>query len=248
AVSASIDTIFTVVTSPDVSVARMWGHMTPSLTAADSAVYKRPLLYDELASKTGAAEYPEDNERWVVFYGPNTTKTVSPEACSKGYFPSVEQLDSLYSKYPNGAIKTAQGWPIIRSYWSGTNAGTITPGAPPYDYYTVDLNDDAHRKVPNISDSDRQYQICAATPQPLAGRITLTSTLATDSDIQAVKAKNSDSIPLVITTTDAAGNPVPYTPFSLIRDAGTARNTSYTFTGSTNMMLAPPTGSAQQFY
>lgn len=60
--------------------------MTPSLTAADSAVYKRPLLYDELASKTGAAEYPEDNERWVVFYGPNTTKTVSPEACSKGYF------------------------------------------------------------------------------------------------------------------------------------------------------------------
>lgn len=63
-----------------------------------------------------------------------------------------------------------------------------------------------------------------------------------------MKAKNSDSIPLVITTTDAAGNPVPYTPFSLIRDAGTARNTSYTFTGSTNMMLAPPTGSAQQFY
>lgn len=240
--------IFTVITSPDVSVARMWGHMAPSLTAADGAVYKRPSLYDELASKTGAAEYPEDNERWVVFYGPNTTKTVSPEACPKGYFPSVEQLDSLYSKYPNGAIKTAQGWPIIRSYWSGTNAGTITPGAPPYDYYTVDLNDDAHRKVPNISDSDRQYQICSATPQTLAGRITLTSTLATDSDIQAVKAKNSDSIPLVITTTDAAGNPVPYTPFSLIRDAGTARNTSYTFTGSTNMMLAPPTGSAQQFY
>ncbi|ECI7964421.1 hypothetical protein E2D61_09010 [Salmonella enterica subsp. enterica] len=248
AVSASIDTIFTVVTSPDVSVARMWGHMTPSLTAADGAVYKRPLLYDELASKTGAAEYPEDNERWVVFYGPNTTKTVSPEACPKGYFPSVEQLDSLYSKYPNGAIKTAQGWPIIQSYWSGTNAGTLTPGVPSYDYYTVDLNDDAHRKVNNNSDSDRQYQICAATPQPLAGQITLTSTLATDSDIQAVKAKNSDSIPLVITTTDAAGNPVPYTPFSLIRDAGTARNTSYTFTGSTNMMLTPPTGSAQQFY
>lgn len=248
AVSASIDTIFTVVTSPDVSVARMWGHMTPSLTAADGAVYKRPLLYDELASKTNAAEYPEDNERWVVFYGPNTTKGASPETCPKGYFPSVEQLDSLYSKYPNGAIKTAQGWPIIRSYWSGTNAGTLTPGMPSYDYYTVDLNDDAHRKVPNISDSDRQYQICSATPQTLAGRITLTSTLATDSDIQAVKAKNSDSIPLVITTTDAAGNPVPYTPFSLIRDAGTARNTSYTFTGSTNMMLAPPTGSAQQFY
>ncbi|WP_348253768.1 hypothetical protein, partial [Salmonella enterica] len=69
-----------------------------------------------------------------------------------------------------------------------------------YDYYTVDLNDDAHRKVPKISDSDRQYQICSATPQALAGRITLTSTLATDSHIQAVEAKNSDSIPVLITT------------------------------------------------
>ncbi|WP_348234566.1 adhesion domain-containing protein, partial [Salmonella enterica] len=76
---------------------------------ADGAVYKRPSLYDELASKPGAAEYPEDNERWVVFYGPNTTKPVSPEACPMGYFPSVEQRVSLYSKYPNGAIKTAQG-------------------------------------------------------------------------------------------------------------------------------------------
>ncbi|VEA34374.1 putative exported protein [Salmonella enterica subsp. enterica] len=58
AVSASIDTIFTVVTSPDVSVARMWGHMAPSLTAADGAVYKRPSLYDELASKTGCCGVP----------------------------------------------------------------------------------------------------------------------------------------------------------------------------------------------
>ncbi|UQQ18420.1 DUF823 domain-containing adhesin [Salmonella sp. WGH-01] len=100
--------------------------MTPSLTAADSAVYKRPLLYDELASKTGAAEYPEDNERWVVFYGPNTTKTVSPEACSKGYFPSVEQLDSLYSKYPNGAIK-----PPVAGRSSVLTGAAQTPGQSP---------------------------------------------------------------------------------------------------------------------
>ncbi|WP_404947365.1 adhesion domain-containing protein [Salmonella enterica] len=248
AVSASIDTIFTVVTSPDVSVARMWGHMAPSLTAADGAVYQRPLLYAELSSKTGAAEYPEDNERWVVFYGPNTTKTVSPEACSKGYYPAVEALDSLYSKYPSRTINTAQGWPVYYSYWSGTNAGTITPGAPPYDYYTVDLNDDAHRKVPNISDSDRQYQICATTPLPQATQITLTSPQAMDDAIQAVKAKNSESIPLLITTTDAMGNPVPYATFSLKRDAGKARNTDYTFTGSTNMTVTPLTGAQQQFY
>ncbi|VFS83441.1 putative exported protein (RatA) [Salmonella enterica subsp. enterica] len=36
-----------------------------------------------------------------------------------------------------------------------------------------------------------------------------------DDAIQAVKAKNSESIPLLITTTDAMGNPVPYATFSL---------------------------------
>ncbi len=64
AVSASIDTIFTVViTSPDVDVARMWGHMLPSLTAADGAEYQRPQLYAELAT-VRAAQYTEDNEIW----------------------------------------------------------------------------------------------------------------------------------------------------------------------------------------
>ncbi|WP_256871205.1 hypothetical protein, partial [Salmonella enterica] len=28
-----------------------------------------------------------------------------------GYYPAVEALDSLYSKYPNRTINTAQGWP-----------------------------------------------------------------------------------------------------------------------------------------
>ncbi|WP_254870152.1 adhesion domain-containing protein, partial [Salmonella enterica] len=70
AVSASIDTIFTVVTSPDVGVARMWGHMAPSLTAADGAVYQRPLLYAELASTDNTTTKQETNETWAVFHGP----------------------------------------------------------------------------------------------------------------------------------------------------------------------------------
>lgn len=61
----------------------------------------------------------------------------------------------------------------------------------------------------------RQYQICATTPLPQATLITLTSPQAMDDAIQAVKAKNSESIPLLITTTDAMGNPVPYATFRL---------------------------------
>ncbi|MGS9159787.1 adhesion domain-containing protein, partial [Salmonella enterica subsp. enterica serovar Infantis] len=66
AVSASIDTIFTLVTSPDFSVARMWGPMAPSLTAADGAVYQRPQLYAELARTDTTPSKQETNETWAV--------------------------------------------------------------------------------------------------------------------------------------------------------------------------------------
>ncbi|MDI5166044.1 DUF823 domain-containing adhesin, partial [Salmonella enterica subsp. enterica serovar Montevideo] len=42
----------------------------------------------------------------------------------------IASLDSLYSKYPNRTIKTAQGWPINRSYWSGSSSGSLTGGKP----------------------------------------------------------------------------------------------------------------------
>ncbi|EKF5619774.1 hypothetical protein OZQ94_002530 [Salmonella enterica subsp. enterica] len=246
AVSASIDTIFTVITSPDVSVARMWGHMLPSLTAADGAVYQRPLLYNELSSTTNIAQYAEDNEYWAGFFGPNSGKS-TPDSCAAGYYPAVESLDSLYDKYPDRMIKTAQGWPINRAYWSGSNAGTLSTGVSK-SYYAVDLDDDARRATSSVSTNDRQYQICSATPQALAAQITLTSTLAMDSDTQTVKVKNSESLPLVVTTTDALGNPVPYTAFSLKRDAGTARNAGYRFSNAINMELTPFGGSVQQLY
>lgn len=242
-VSASIDTIFTVVTSPDVDVAHMWGHMLPSLTAADGAVYQRPLLYNELSSTTNISLFTEDNEVWAGFYGPNSGKN-NPNNCAAGYYPSVAALDSLYSKYPGRTIKTAQGWPINHSYWSGS-AGTRFSTSKPNLYYTVDLDDDAHREIANSSSNDMQYQVCATTPQALAAQITLTSTLATNSDTQAVKVKNSESIPLIVTTLDAAGNPAPYTAFTLKRDAGTARKTTYKFSGAINTVLTPASGSPQ---
>ncbi|EBV1218375.1 hypothetical protein DNW00_17190 [Salmonella enterica subsp. enterica serovar Neunkirchen] len=246
AVSASIDTIFTVITSPDVDVARMWGHMLPSLTAADGAEYQRPQLYAELANQASAAQYTEDNEVWAGLYGPESSKTDPAVNCAAGYFPSVEALDSLYSKYPNRTIKTAQGWPINRSYWSGSSSWSLT-GGKPRSYYTVDLDDDSRRSVVNDGVNDRQYQICATTPKTQATQITLTSTLATDDTIQAVKAKNSESIPLLVTTTDAAGNPVPYTTFSLKRDAGTPRKADYPFTNSYTMTMTQSGGATQEF-
>lgn len=246
AVSASVDTIFTVITSPDVNVAHMWGHMQPSLTAADGEVYERPLLYSELSSTSNTVQYTEDNESWAGFYGPASGKN-NVASCGAGYFPSVVALDSLYSQYPGRTIKTAEGWPINRSYWSGTSAGSLSTSKPDA-YYTVDLDDDAHRSASNSASSDMQYQICSAKPMTPAALITLTSALATDGGAQAVKVKNSESIPLIVTTTGSAGNPAPYTRFALTRDAGVARDTSYKFSGRTDMTLTSPGGSPQQLY
>ncbi|HAF2127604.1 TPA: hypothetical protein G9F27_001734 [Salmonella enterica] len=250
AVSASIDTIFTVVTSPDVSVARMWGHMAPSLTAADGAVYQRPLLYAELSSTDNTASKQETNETWAVFHGP-ASEGANPARCAAGYYPAVEALDSLYSKYPSRTINTAQGWPVYYSYWSGSNSTSFSSGAKLDFYYAVDLADGSRRSENSATSTAWQYQICATTPLPQATQITLTSPQAMDDAIQAVKAKNSESIPLLITTTDAMGNPVPYATFSLKRDAGKARNTDYNkfnTTNATNMTVTPLTGAQQQFY
>ncbi|MCV4861517.1 DUF823 domain-containing adhesin, partial [Escherichia coli] len=50
---ATLDTIFTVVTSPDSDKAKMWGHMPETVTAVDGTVFKRPLLLKELSSTSG---------------------------------------------------------------------------------------------------------------------------------------------------------------------------------------------------
>ncbi|EDT1456703.1 hypothetical protein CE894_001433 [Salmonella enterica subsp. enterica serovar Ramatgan] len=243
AVSASIDTIFTVITSPDVDAARMWGHMSPSLTAEDGTVYQRPLLYDE-TNKSNVVSYLEDNETWAGFFGPTTTKT-NPANCASGYYPALASLDSLYRKYPDRTIKTAQGWPVVRSYWSNSNAGSISSSTS-RNYYAVDLSDDTRRAAGVDSTYSTQYLICSPTSQVPAMQITLTSTLATDSDVQAVKVKNSESLPLIVTTTDAAGNPAPYAFFSLTRDAGSARKAGYDFTGNADIGVAQSSGATQQ--
>ncbi|VEA34394.1 outer membrane protein RatB [Salmonella enterica subsp. enterica] len=59
---ASIDTIFTVVTSPNSDKAKMWGHMPETTTAANGVVFKRPLLSAEIASGFTHGDNTENNE------------------------------------------------------------------------------------------------------------------------------------------------------------------------------------------
>lgn len=247
----NVDVIFTTITSPDSDKASMYGHMIESATATLNGItytFTRPKL---AAEASGADSRVDDtNETWAVFHGP-ASEGANPARCAAGYYPAVEALDSLYSKYPSRTINTAQGWPVYYSYWSGSNSTSFSSGAKLDFYYAVDLADGSRRSENSATSTAWQYQICATTPLPQATQITLTSPQAMDDAIQAVKAKNSESIPLLITTTDAMGNPVPYATFSLKRDAGKARNTDYNkfvATNGTNMTVTPLTGAQQQFY
>ncbi len=55
--------IFTVITSPDVDGANMWGHMRGVVDAGN--LYKRPLLAVEASHKDG--QFSENNEEWATF-------------------------------------------------------------------------------------------------------------------------------------------------------------------------------------
>ncbi|WP_342344241.1 adhesion domain-containing protein [Citrobacter sp. FP75] len=220
-VSASLDTIFTVVTSPDSDKAALWGHMADTLTAADGTIYHRPLLYAELSNTLSVVSYTEDNEAWTRFYGPDGRKN-NAEMCAAGYYPAIDGLDALYRQYPDRRIKTAQGWPIDYSYWSGSYASQFSSEAP-INFYVVDLDDGSHHSVSAKDASAMQYQICTSTEAALATTIALTSTMAMDETAQAVKVKTGERVPLTITTKDAAGNPVGNTAFTLTRDQGSRR-------------------------
>ncbi|EHA3629504.1 hypothetical protein JKM55_004589, partial [Salmonella enterica] len=73
---ATQNVIFTVVTSPDVAQARMWGHMQGVVEAGN--IYKRPLLADEAAQDTGS-EF-ENNEYWATF----NSVTAATNQCGAG--------------------------------------------------------------------------------------------------------------------------------------------------------------------
>ncbi|MBU5885540.1 hypothetical protein JVW21_20705, partial [Vibrio cholerae O1] len=47
---------------------------------------------------------------------------------------AIDALDALYRQYPDRSIKTAQGWPIDYSYWSGSYVSKFSSEAP-IDFY-----------------------------------------------------------------------------------------------------------------
>ncbi|OTA17485.1 adhesin/invasin [Xenorhabdus vietnamensis] len=109
------DVIFTVITSPDVSVADYWGHMK-DVVRLNGINYYRPLLHKEWL---GAANYGwSNNEAWSA-----TLVSQAQQRC-KNKLPTVSELQEL-SKLP---LYNEYGWPVNERFtvWSDEPVSGVT--------------------------------------------------------------------------------------------------------------------------
>ncbi|KFC96458.1 RatA family protein [Leminorella grimontii ATCC 33999 = DSM 5078] len=201
-VTDSIDTIFTVVTSPDSDKATMWGHMPETVTAADGTVFKRPLLMAELPEGVSKNAYKENNEDWAT-----VDFEVIKDACGPAYVPTLDAMQSLYDAWPNGAINLQKGWPVVgKAYQTGTTDLTKS-----FDNrYAKSINMENGSAKTSLW-NEKLYFVCQQSPHAAATQLTISSSRYKESDGFA-KAKVGETIPVTITTLDAQGNPVGNTP------------------------------------
>ncbi|EHR9118818.1 hypothetical protein KU827_003535 [Salmonella enterica] len=205
--TASIDTIFTVVTSPNSDKAKMWGHMPETVTAANGVVFKRPLLSAEIASGITHGDNTENNETWG-----SVDFEVAKDACGAGFVPTLADLQSLYDTWPGGAINTQQGWPLDGKNYQDSTADLSRSTENRY-VKSINLRDGG---IGSLLWNEKLYFVCLQNAHPAATQITLTSPRYNDSDGFA-NAKVGETIPLTITTLDAQGNPVADTPVIFMR-------------------------------
>ncbi|HCC8928568.1 TPA: hypothetical protein M8M87_000091 [Salmonella enterica subsp. enterica serovar Dublin] len=204
---------FTVPTSPDTPEAQMWGHMPETTTAANGEVFKRPLLSAEIASGVTHGDNTENNEAWGI-----VDFEMANDACGAGYVPTLADMQSLYDARPGGAINTQQGWPLDGKNYQDSTADLSRSTQNRY-VKSINLRDGG---VGSLLWNEQLYFVCLQNAHPAATQITLTSPVYNDSDGFA-KAKVGETIPVIITTRDAQGNPAADTPVIFTRGDSVGR-------------------------
>nr|WP_172622644.1 DUF823 domain-containing adhesin [Leminorella richardii] len=239
--SNTLSAIFTVVTSPDTPKANFWGHMPETATAADGTVFERPKLWAELAAGGSVTKVLLNNEGWPTPTGAqNVGSGTTP--CEEARHPSLDELNSLIGRYPNGSIATEIGWPVKSggyAWWTNDAACSHTSTGK---CQTIDLTNGV---VENTK--TRAYQACLVNPHSTVSSVTLTST-DFNVDYQAAVVKKGDTMPITVTVKDSMGNPVPNVAFTLTRGAASPRNSGATLYDNVDAMddlkVQPSSGSA----
>ncbi|EBP9943698.1 hypothetical protein V9986_002321 [Salmonella enterica] len=236
----SKDAIFTVVTSPDSDKAKYWGHMPETFTNSKGGEFKRPLLRAELSSTADTSGYTENNESWYTWsrYPNMYQDTASP--CDRLGLPTVNDLQTLYTDYPNGALTTTLGLPVASGkYWgAGNSVPDATHSDSQFQYVRLSDNNTLTTKANTAT-----AQLCLAKRRDLS--IELTSS-AMDADKGAPVAKKGESLPLTVTVRDGSGTPQPNTAIRLGRTLSIDRAGVVDGSSGGGMVLtsvAPSTGS-----
>ncbi|ELH6420032.1 RatA-like protein [Escherichia coli] len=212
---ATLDTIFTVVTSPDSDKAKMWGHMPETFTTRSGIAFKRPLL---TAEHPAGQSTMANNESWLSL---NTAakNDVSKSDCGEPYQPLLSEFQELYSEHPNGAIGTDLGLPLTNTWWAYDKIAYANVW---YDQSINLSNGSSSRALSNTV----AFVSCLVNPHAVAASIEMTSTAldaektASNDGRPSATAAKGTAIRMTVIVRDSGGNLLPGANFNLIR--GTA--------------------------
>ncbi|MFW4307099.1 Immunoglobulin-like domain BIg-containing protein, partial [Salmonella enterica subsp. enterica serovar Dublin] len=202
ALKASVDVIFTTLTSPDSSSANMYGHMAETSTATvDGASYTfyRPKLAAETDGEDRTASI--NNETWAQFNWGH-----ADAHCD--ILPDARQLEGL--KIARGDLATTLGWPVgltsgDEEYWSSSQGSTAT------DHISIDMRSRALTQMP---DATQSLVSCVDKAPPAVTPKLVISADNFDSTVNAAKVKVGEEINMKITVT-ATNKPLPYRYFNV---------------------------------
>ncbi len=197
--------IFTVLTSPDVPQATMWGHMPDTLKARDYT-FSRPKLAAEVDNEGGTVN--DHNETWSTF-----TWSGADKHCD--ILPGMRQFGALATVVPT-SVQDVAGWPMQGNFYWSSLAGMSGQ------HHAADVSNRSEAQKPD----DTTFIVsCVDKEAPdVEPKLVLTPG-SYDSTIKAMKVKVGEEASLRLTITDSKNNdqPLAYYYFSLHLDDGINR-------------------------
>lgn len=228
---ATLDVIYTVITSPDSPSAKFWGHMPDTFTSSAGVTFKRPLLKTETSSGLSISS---NGEVWS--YMSNLQNLTSTD-CPLENQPRSKELLDLYSDHPNGAIMTDLGLPMNAGNWWAYDMAIL--GTTTWSYQTVSLRTGAIAK----NSATNALMLCLAQPHPAGVSVTLTSSALDDARTLSNRGRPSASVkkdnplPIVVMVKDRDGNPLAGEAITLRRDNAMSRSGTIVNTAANAMVL-----------
>ncbi|EHR9462598.1 hypothetical protein KU905_001672 [Salmonella enterica subsp. enterica] len=225
---------FTVPTSPDTPDAQMWGHMPETFTNSKGVEFARPLLRAELSSTTDTSGYSANGETWYTWSRYPNLYQDSASPCDRLGLPTMDDLKTLYSDYPQGGLTAAFGLPVAAGKYWGAGDSKVNDTHSTNNFQYIRLNTG---ETTTTSTNTATAQLCLTKRRVLS--IALTSS-AMSAEKSAALAKKGEKIPLTVTVTDGDGTPQPNVPIRLGRGNYSQNRAGGDENGSNSDMLLTP--------